>query len=635
VKAMKSGAHDYFMKDRLERLVPAMEREIREASLRRKKKEAEEAYHSTRKQFELMVKYSPIGILILNKNGEINYFNPKLKEILGFPESEIDTVKKVINRVYQDNAIRKNAKKMWFDLINHPEKGIDIVAPPIRTKSNEKKYVRFIAAEIDLENIMVLAEDITKQHKAALALEESQKRLKQIIETVEDIIIELRQIDQQFEIVSVNRAFLKYTKLEVKNVVDKFLHDTFPKPDKWLEIINKAIEWKSTIKWEEDFSFPAGELSWEIYLSPLFDHNHRLLRIVVSANDITSRIKYEQQLLKSEERSRLIASMVSDCIWEWTIKTNNVWWNEGIKTLFGYDEKDISPTIHWIFHHIHPNDKDKIKKGLIGLMNEHKTHWNVDFQFKCKDGTYKHVNTKAIAVYEKEKLPRKVIGAMIDMTHRIKMEELRIQSLVEGADNERKTIASELHDDLAQNLMLSNLMLQESIEAAHDEKKNEKLHEVKDLISKVLSDTRKMSHSLVPRALEDFGIVAAIQNIIDNIKENTQVGISTYFNIESERFDPQFEINIYRIVQEALNNIIKHSKATKAFIQLIKSEKYLTLSIEDNGKGFDLNSIDPNKSIGLKNIENRVLYSNGKMEIETKPEKGTLIMVDFPIIKSK
>ncbi len=631
VKAMKMGAHDYLMKDRMERLAPAIDRELKEAQLRQKKIQAEQAYDESRKRFELLVNYSPIGILITTKLGLITYVNPKATEIFGYGVQDFDFVYTLTKKLSPTEEGVNFAMEKWTNFISNPQEDLHLPIQHIVTRDNEKKVIRLIATRIDDENIMVLTEDITRQHLSNLELAKNQKRLSQIINTVEDSIIELKPCEDSFDVLSVNNAFLRQTKLKESEVLAQNIDNLFPNTATWIENINKAIAQKMTFRWEEKLHFQHKKLIWEIHASPLFDAKGKAWRIIISTHDITERKKYEMGLQESELRSRRVAALVSDCIWEWNIKKNQFWWNEGIKSLFGYDESDIGHNIHWILSKVHPNDKDKVKEGIMSLIEGNRKNWNVDFQFLCKDGTFKHVNTKAISFYEDANMPHKITGAMVDMTHRKKMEELRIQSLVEGADNERKIIASELHDDLAQNLMLANLHVQEFIYENKLDGEKHIILETKDLLAKILEDTRKMSHSLMPRTLEDFGIVHAIENMVENVKKGTKIAITTYFNFDDARFDPQFEINVYRIVQESVNNIVKHSGASEAFIQMLKSDTLLCICIEDDGKGFDMSEINPGRSIGLKNIENRVIYSNGKIDVETSPGRGTVILIDFPI----
>jgi signal transduction histidine kinase len=139
-----------------------------------------------------------------------------------------------------------------------------------------------------------------------------------------------------------------------------------------------------------------------------------------------------------------------------------------------------------------------------------------------------------------------------------------------------------------------------------------------------------MAHSLMPKAISDFGLKDAVLSLVDNLQLSHDLKINAYLNIQN-RFTPKIETNLFRIIQEALNNIIKHAKAKSIFIHLLDKDGNLSLTIEDDGIGFAQNTSSYKEGIGLKNIENRTYYLNGKCTIESKPGKGTLILIEIPV----
>lgn len=205
----------------------------------------------------------------------------------------------------------------------------------------------------------------------------------------------------------------------------------------------------------------------------------------------------------------------------------------------------------------------------------------------------------------------------------------RISSLIDGQEMERKRLARDLHDSLGQMVLAANIKLEQSKNSEEKQLKN-KIVETQELLKIIIKELRSISNDLTPSVLINFGLDEGLNNLCKEAKANTGIDIS-YFseNIEEGIISEKKQIYIYRIVQEALNNIAKHSKANNARISLIKEDSDIKLSIEDDGCGFLLNQ--QYKGNGIVNLRERVKLLNGSIEIETEPEAGTHIKISIPV----
>ncbi len=205
--------------------------------------------------------------------------------------------------------------------------------------------------------------------------------------------------------------------------------------------------------------------------------------------------------------------------------------------------------------------------------------------------------------------------------------------IVSTQDQERKRIAQDIHDSLGSVLSAARLKLS-SLEESKKLLSPDQLEKYKsamELIDEASTELRNISHNIMPATLSKLGLVAALQSLIEKIAAHSGMQINFTAHDLQERIEEATEISIYRIILELINNIVKHARAEKATIQLIKFPSYINISVEDDGVGFDFDkAIFENKGIGLGNILSRVEYLNGTVVIDSSPGKGTTVIIEIP-----
>ena len=152
--------------------------------------------------------------------------------------------------------------------------------------------------------------------------------------------------------------------------------------------------------------------------------------------------KAEEQriaLQKSEERFRTIAHATNDAVWDWNLVTNAVWWNEGVRTLFGYSEAEVGPDANWWYENIHPDDRERVIDGIHALITSDVQLWSEEYRFKRFDGSFAYVFDRGYVIYDIDAKPVRMIGAIMDMTERKEAEE----KLAQSENRLRTIIASE------------------------------------------------------------------------------------------------------------------------------------------------------------------------------------------------
>lgn len=225
---------------------------------------------------------------------------------------------------------------------------------------------------------------------------------------------------------------------------------------------------------------------------------------------------------------------------------------------------------------------------------------------------------------------RKILKANSEKTINdlLRNQEMKIAyALLEGQDQERKRVASELHDNLGNILVTLNMYA----DALLGNSQKERVHDLTKRISTTASlaneEVRKISHSLDSGLLNHFGLRAAINQLMEAIKDSKNIDITLSLEID-ELFSNELSINAYRVIQELVNNTLKHSQCTSIYLKLDQTENHLNILFKDNGIGFDTHKV--RKGIGLKNIENRAKKLGGTFKI-IADSRGSMFIINLPL----
>ncbi len=215
-------------------------------------------------------------------------------------------------------------------------------------------------------------------------------------------------------------------------------------------------------------------------------------------------------------------------------------------------------------------------------------------------------------------------------------EEIRRQQeLLDGnlraQEEERQKIAAQLHDDVCSKLGVLHLTFHRlrRTDPANGQYK-EMCDEINDLIGETLGVTRRISHELVPPTLEGFGLLEALEELCEQIRNTGEVDIRFEHNVaRPELGDVSTELNLFRIVQELANNTLKHAEASFITLKILKEDDFIRLKYSDNGKGFDAKNQE-SKGLGLRNIQNRAKMVGATTQLSTAPENGFEIELSIP-----
>jgi two-component system, NarL family, sensor histidine kinase UhpB len=353
------------------------------------------------------------------------------------------------------------------------------------------------------------------------------------------------------------------------------------------------------------------------------------------------RKRNEEHLRLVNERYELIAKATSDIVWEWDlVRDEKYWMGNNFQHFFGHPlVNSITPPGFWE-NLIHPDDAAMVKQRLYNVLvkDQHET-FQCEYRLRKADGSYAYIYDRGFVIYHSSKKPLKMVGAMMDITERKKLErELSEQQLllqkqltentIQTQERERAELGKELHDNINQILATAKLFTEMAI--SEGGMRDEFLRRSYSHIVNAISEIRKLSHELIPPSLGDIGLNDALQEMVNSL--NSAQRIKIHLKTEGLRkaeLSENKKLMVFRIVQEQLNNILKHSKASNVEVELNTAQNFLYVTIKDNGIGFD--PAKKTNGIGLRNIGNRVEVYNGQMKIKSAPGKGCELRIVIPL----
>lgn len=370
----------------------------------------------------------------------------------------------------------------------------------------------------------------------------------------------------------------------------------------------------------------------------IMDVTSNLLRIIIENK------KTESNLRLSNERYLLATKATHDAIYDWDFIQNTVYRGESFYILFGYNRNHAGGLLDFLEEKLHPGDKRRVIKSLKDFIgNKRPDIWESEYRFLNASGKYVVVYDRGFLIFNQEGNITRLVGSMMDITERKELEKKLVkqevdkqkqvaQAVVDAQEKERAEIGKELHDNVNQILSTARLYLEL---AKSDEKDRLSLIQRSyDNIYDAINEIRSISRSLVPPSIGDLGLIESIEDLVENIRATKKLYIEFCYsgNIDAILGQKQ-KLMLFRIIQEQVNNVLKHANARNIIIELMMDGHMIHLSVSDDGKGFDYEEVKNNKGVGLQNIASRTELFNGKINIVTAPNKGCKLNIHVPISK--
>ncbi|HKC68070.1 MAG TPA: PAS domain-containing protein, partial [Bacteroidia bacterium] len=390
------------------------------------------------------------------------------------------------------------------------------------------------------------------------------------------------------------------------------------------------------------FNFNAKGETVSLY-GVTYDETESKIAEIQLAEYTDNLLKIKNQLEYSEFKLKQAQAIARVGSWERNYKDNSIIWSDENCRIYGVSLQENKQTFESWKSFVHSED---LENTLQILENAHKTLTPATLYYRIvrKDGAVRYVYTITQFTYNETGKAVSLYGVTLDVTEQ-KLTELEILKKNEELRNlsnhiqhvreeERKLVSRDLHDELGQQLTALKMEINWIISNATgaDEEMVLRLKQVLQFSDDLISTIRRILADLRPAIIDDLGLVAALEWKCDDFMEKSGVECKFISSIDERVFRDDFSINVYRILQEALTNVIRYAEAKLVTVIVHEDKQNLFLEISDDGKGFCTESIKNGKTLGILGMKERAALFDGDLEVIGMPNKGTSIKLKIPLI---
>jgi PAS domain S-box-containing protein len=344
------------------------------------------------------------------------------------------------------------------------------------------------------------------------------------------------------------------------------------------------------------------------------------------------RVVSDHPLLKREEWLRLAAQGAHIGLWYWNEVSWNLFWDKKSREIFGVNME--GPVLLDAFYEaLHPDDVNRLRKVWRSQL-QRGLPYQLEYRTKSSDGKIRWVNARGSGYYAKDGSPLRMVGVHVDVTEHKMVERERLQlsgRLINAQEQERARLARELHDDFCQRTVLMSLEIESLAQVTDNPLACRRLSELKDKVEAMGNDLHALSHHLHTGRLEILGLARSVKSFCAEYADRERIFVDFSHEHLPTSIPPDTALTLYRILQEALRNVTKHSHALSVQVALTANSEGISLTVTDNGVGFDPLSILLEKGIGLQSMKERARMVGGSLEVKSRHMQGTQIAVTVPL----
>ena len=640
--------------------------------------QAEEALRRNAEALAALVERSPLGIYTVDSQFRIRNVSAGAMPAFRNVQPLIGRDFGEVMRILWPESFASEAVRIFRHTL---ETGEPYVSPGLTEKRNDIGAIESYEWQV---NRVILADgqhgvvcyyfDTTRLQQAHRAVRESEERFRTFISATSNVVYrmspdwsEMRYLDGQ--------EFIADTKDSSRTWVDKYIH----RDDQQhvMAMIQRAIQSKTIFELEHRVIRTDGSLGW-IYSRaiPIFAEHDEILEWFGSASDVTQRKQAEEALREQQERAEFVADASDVGFWFCDLPFDKLAWDKRVKNHF-WLPPDADVTIHTFYERLHPEDREPTRRAMERSIANN-TQYDVEYRTVAPDGRQNWIRAIGRTFYDAAGQPTRFDGVTLNVTDRKQSElalsasEARYRVLAEGLDQqvqartlelqsgnreilrmyeslrtlstrmmtvqdeERRRIARDLHDSSGQLLAVIDMQLST---LAQDLRKaapqfNEQVEETERLVEQLQKEIRTTSYLLHPPLLDEAGLFSALSWYVEGLNKRSNVQITLEIAPNFGRLPRDIELVVFRLVQESLANIYRHSGSETAMIRIARDEGTITVEVQDQGKGIPPQKLleiqSEGSGVGIRGMRERLRQFSGELRIESG-ENGTRVWVTISI----
>jgi PAS domain S-box-containing protein len=628
-----------------------------------KRKKAEEALKESETRYRMIINNTKEGIILQDASGRILTWNQTAERVFGI--SEEDAVKHT-STSRDWNTIREDGSP--FPGSDHPSiytlstgKSCENVVMGVKSALGGVTWININTNPLFRENdsnpnaVVITFADITVRKRAEEALQEKSLQVQRIADEMELIIDGIPGLvffkDTENRFIRVNKFVADAHQRTKKQLEGTSIFELYPREmaqayfEDDLEVIRSR---RPKLNIEEKWETADGTRWLNTSKIPHLNEKREVTGVIGFSLDITERKKAEEAVRESEEKYRSLVESTDDSIYLVDRNCAYLFMNKIHLSRFGVKANEVIGRRYDDYH-----SKDETKEFKARLNEVIKTG---------KSNRYVYQSERAGGHYLRTLSPVKDLEGNIaavtviskDITERIRAEEdlrqtneelsrehnqrkILSRKLIDLLEKDRRQVAMELHDHIGQ--ILTSLKM--DIEMIHRKLKPEnrtleaRITAAQERTIQALRDIKNISQGLRPAILDALGLIPSLRDLFNEIQQQTDIEIRFFSRNVPKRLDSEKELAVFRIAQEATTNIIKYAVAKEVFVNLVRKGEELSLSIEDDGIGFDpyetMKTTGKGLPLGLLIMRERAEQLGGEFTLDSQAGKGTRVMVEIPI----
>ena len=435
----------------------------------------------------------------------------------------------------------------------------------------------------------------------------------------------------------VNQQFLQRFGLRRDQVIGRTDLEVFPRDQALRFAANDAevLAGGVPLQFEESARYIDGERVSVVAKFPLPDASGVVTGVGGVATDITERKRTEQVLREQRTLLAEAQNLAGLGCWEWDPASGRITWSDELYRIYGVERGRFTPSFEGYLERVHPDDREQARSAVARALTDGRG-FVFDERIVRPDGEVRYLRSRGEVVRDDQGRPLKVLGACLDITEQKNSEaalraaadnlQALTRRLVEAEEAERRRIARELHDRVGQNLSALNINLDLALGAAGASPVRRRIEDCVSLVDATLQSIESVMAELRPPLLDEYGLGAALGWYAEEFSHRTGIAVVLRDGKDAAAgLRPEAAVALFRIAQEALNNVAKHAGARQVRIEIACEAEEIVIRVADDGAGFDPAAAARGKRWGMKTMRERAEAAGGRLEVASAPGEGATV----------